>query len=227
MFARISLLSISLLLPQTAAADTLVSFADALVTWEASGLVNRSVPISIRPGDVRPPVGTPFTLSLTFNPSAAVPTPSGPPGTDCMRVPFSGSLTLGGASYTTGGLGFTHAALPGTNCTFTDFTQFSFHEGFEPTGDDPWNLGVGGNLLIASYRDLIVQDAFPEVPAGAGSWWLQFDFAFITWEIGGPFAPQAVGVEQPAPVPEPAAVTLFGLGLAALARRMRSRRSED
>jgi hypothetical protein len=221
MVLRISVFCVCLLLPHIAVASTLVSFDDGFVTWEAVGVLNRStLGHPNAPPLPRPPVGTPFSLSLTFDPSAAVPTPNAF-APDCLMVPVSASLTLGGISYTSGGLGFTHAALPGTNCSFSEHTQFSLHNGFTTTQDDPWGISDRSNLLIASYHDLLVQDAFPGVPTGHGSFWLQYQFPDVLWEIGGPFAPVAVDVEQPAPVPEPGTMMLFGVGLAAVARRLR------
>jgi hypothetical protein len=44
------------------------------------------------------------------------------------------------------------------------------------------------------------------------------------FEFSAAFSPQAV--DQPAPVPEPGSMTLFALGLAAVARKVRRRRAE-
>jgi hypothetical protein len=219
MFVRITLLS-CLLLPHSAAADTFVSFLSGNVTWEATGVVNRG--FTVREDKPFPPIGTPYSLTLTFNPSAAFPTPIGVPGSGCLAVNVSGSLELGGASYVGSGFGFTHAQLPGTNCVgpIGGFTQFGI--GLTPVGETPWD--VTGSLLIASYRDLLMPNAFPLVPTGTGAWWISSPVERAIWEAGALWAPSAVSVEQPAPVPEPGTMTLFALGLAAAARRLRSTR---
>ena len=219
---QIVLLCVFFLIPHAAFADTIVSFASGPVTWVATGETNRG--FTRRPDQPFPPIGTPFTLTLTFDPGAAFPTAFRPPSaTDCVAVRVSGSLDLGGVSYqaSSSSLGFTNARLPGTNCTTSGETQFGLS--LVPDDDSPWD--VRGALLIASYRDLIMRDAFPEAPTGTGSWWLQSPLMDVVWEVGGPFAPSAVGIEQPLPVPEPGTMTLFGLGLAAVARRLRRGRA--
>jgi hypothetical protein len=218
---QIVLLCASLLLPELAFADTIVSFAGGPVTWVATGETNRG--FTTRPDQPFPPIGTPFTLTLTFDPGAAFPTATRPASaTNCLAVNVSGSLDLGGVTFQAGSssLGFTNSQLPGTNCNNSGETQFGLS--LVPVADSPWD--VRGALLIASYRDLIMRDAFPEVPSGSGSWWLQSPlFPPVTWEVGGRFAPSAVAVEQPLPVPEPGTLTLFGLGLAAVVRKVRRR----
>lgn len=225
MLKRIGVFCVCLVLPQSALADTIVAFADGFVTWEASGVTSRG--FTDRPSTAFPPIGTPFTMTLTFNPSATRPTSGLPSNSHCVNVNLSGTLELGGVSFVSSGsssLGFTHAALPGTNCVpndggFTGFTQFSLP--LQPVDGSPWDVSAA--VLIASYRDLLVQDAFPEVPSGTGTWWIQSPIFNPRWEVGGLFAP--VAIDQPAAVPEPGTLVLFSLGLAAAARRLRPKRS--
>ena len=64
MLTRISVLCVCLLLPQTALADT-------IITWVGEGAVTGNY--QMFPHQVVPPVGTPFSLTMTFDPTAAVP----------------------------------------------------------------------------------------------------------------------------------------------------------
>jgi len=164
---------------------------------------------------------------MSFNPSAAFPTFTGTgPVPNCFTVDASGSLQIGGASFAITGQGHTHAqAFGGNLCTGSGsvgaFTEYVFF--LPPIEESPWD--VPPIMLVASYRDLLVPNGFPEVPTGIGSLWIQAGFpqSGFTWGVSGTFAPVAINVEQPAPVPEPGTLTLFGLGLAAVARKMRSR----
>jgi len=211
MLTRISLLCVSLLLPQIALADT-------IVTWVGEGTVTGSY--HQFPNQMVPPVGTPFSLIMTFDPTQAFPHPNPQGlGENCMIAPgVSSSLNLGGYIYNgSNNLGFTNAMLPGTNCSESGLTQFSLHNTRTPSGA-PWNLNDGG-ILILSYRDLLVQDAFPSAPTTplASLWYDSMQGP--TWGFRGTLSLAAV--EQPAPVPEPGTLTLFGLGLAAVVRRRR------
>ena len=225
MVMRARLLSVCLLLlvPGPAAADTLVSFGPGTVTWVASGVTTDGY--ASLPGLLFPPVGTPWALTLTFNPSASFPTIGRlPHQTYCNSVNVAGSLDIGGYAYAGTGFGFTHAQLPGTNCVDggdNGDTQFGF--GLAPLGDSPWD--VNGSFFVASYRDELVRDAFPETPTGEGFWSWRSPFLFEPfWEVSAPFDPALKSVEQPTPVPEPGTVSLFGLGLAAAARHLRKKR---
>jgi hypothetical protein len=214
MFKRVGLLCVCLLLPHAAEAGT-------IVTWIGEGEVTRNY--QQHPNQVVPPVGTPLTLSMTFNPTQAIPTPNAPPPWNdgrCQMVSVSASVNLGGHVYSgSNNLGFTNAALPGTNCTGSLLTQFSLHNVDTPPGA-PWDLNDGG-VLILSYRDLLVQDAFPAAPStGLASFWWD-NLLGASFGFGGRLQLQAV--EQPTAVPEPGTMTLFGLGLAVVARRLKSR----
>jgi hypothetical protein len=168
---------------------------------------------------VHPPIGTPVSVTLSFAPSDAVPTFGYPAGLGCRSVDVSASVAIGGHTWAGGGSGFTHAALPDTTCSGFDFTQFSLHSLTPPT-DNPW-AGDMSNTFILSYRDLLVQDAFPEFPTSRGGvaalWSLASNPQF---EVG---AGLRWAVEQTSPVPEPGTLVLLGMGLAAAARARRRR----
>ena len=220
MVARIGVLCACLLIAAPAAADT-------VVTWVGEGEVSTSY--SFFPASMGPaiPIGTPISVSLTFDPAMQIPTPGQPAGTvGCMQVPVSGSVTLGGFTYNSpNSLGFTQGMLPGSNCSpGIDLTQFSLHD-IQPPPDSPWPSVRGPGVFILLYRDLLVQDAFPSEPtlAGMASLWFDNPVGRGDWGFTGTVSLRAADVDQ-TPVPEPATLTLFGAGLA-LAHRARRRRS--
>lgn len=224
MYKRAVALSIFLLLPHFAAADPIVAFDDGFVTWEAVGAISVSgTPLS--PIYPTIPIGTPFTMRVTFNPDTATPTFSRI-SPDCFTVGFTGSLTLGSTTYgPSGGLGFTNAALPGTNCSGSDMelTQFTFLGNLTSPEGLRFSDVYGLSIIFASYRDLLVQDAFPDVPNGFG--FLAINRPDVGGSAGGSFEWRVVGDVEASPVPEPGTLTLFALGAAAVARRVRAQRA--
>ena len=201
--------------------------AGTIVTWEGSGEVTQSWPGQGFPQPF-PAVGTPLSVTLSFDPSAAVATPNPPPGSSgCMMVGLTGSVTLGGATYnSSSSLAFTHAALPGANCVGPGplfdggYTQFGL-QGIQNPPDAPFDLR-SGRLLIVTYRDSLVRDAFPDSPSaplGADVWLIDL-FNDGRWGFNGHVDLQAI--DQTTAVPEPGTMTLLALGLAAAYRRTRA-----
>ena len=80
-----------------------------------------------------------------------------------------------------------------------------------------------GRLLIVTYRDALMRDAFPDAPSaplGADVWLIDL---FNDGGFNGHIDLQAV--DQTSAVPEPGTMTLVGLGLAAAYRRRRANRA--
>jgi hypothetical protein len=216
MVTRLSCFVVMLLTAQTAMAGT-------IVTWEGEGEIYQSS--AMHSLIAFPPPGTPLAVTLSFDPSVMSPTFSPPPGADsCFNTPVTATVTIGSYAYTTGpgALGFTHAQLPGTNCLSDTggFTQFSLHTVQSPP-DTPWPLS--GGILILSYRDLIIQDAFPSTPTApfGASLFYSDPGRFATWWFTGNVSLQAV--DQVTPVPEPGTLALVAIGLAATYRKVRAR----
>lgn len=220
MYPRAAALCFFLLLPQLTSADPIVSFDGGLVTWEAVGEISISSP-PFAPFFPAIPVGTPFTMRVTFNPDAVSPTPLAHLP-DCMSVDFSGSLTLGSTTYSGTGLGFTNAMLPGSNCERSELTQFTFLSGLTAGDGTRFSSVFGASIIVASYRDLFVRDMFPEAPAGIGSFFInRLDHG---GSVSGGFDWRVVEAAEMSPVPEPGTLTLFAVGAAAFARRVRAQR---
>jgi hypothetical protein len=188
--------------------------ADPIVTWEATGEIG-----SVFGGasQSKPSVGTPVSLTMTFAPNQAVPTFGSSPGSGCMTVGLSASVNIGGYSWSGGGLGFTHAQLPGSTCGTSGLTQFSMHSMVAPPTDSPWDVS-GTRIFVLSYVDLLVQDAFPDVPTSTFSRAHLFTVTSPESFWGLSAGLELRAVEQSAPIPEPGTMALLGVGLAAAVR---------
>lgn len=213
MLTRVGLLVLCLLVPRIVVGGT-------LVTWGAEGEIGFAAPQAWVDAGRIPPVGTPYQLTMTLDPSSAVPTPSSPPGSNCFMVDVSGSLSLGGHAFTMGGKGFTHATLPGSNCTPGFSQETMFVMGLDPVAVTPWPW-LEMSFMELWFRDLVVRDAFPNAPTPEFGG-LQIRDQSGAFLLGASHNLHAV--EQPTAVPEPGTLTLFGLGLAAVARKIRQRR---
>src|SRR5687768_1801828 len=118
MSMRFSVLLMCLLVSRAASADT-------IVTWQSVGEIFLSQPVG---ANRTPPVGTPYTLTMTMGQASIRPTLGSPAGSNCFSISASGSLAIGGYNYgLSGGTGFTHAQLPNLPCVpGYQETQFVF-----------------------------------------------------------------------------------------------------
>jgi hypothetical protein len=215
---RIGILCACLLMANQVAAAT-------LVTWQADGSVTRMISdrlVPPAPGiPVSPPIGTPLSVTFSFDPAAAQPSFGGGPGSGCVTVPLAGSVTIGG--FTTAAAadsaGFTNSSVPGSVCNSSGRTEFTFFIPEAPVG----SYALPAGMLLLSYRDLLIQDAFPSVPHPSF-------LADVTFLANGSFSFETVfegkatlsALDQSAPVPEPGTMSLLALGLAAAVRRTRA-----
>lgn len=215
MLKRLVLFCTCLMVPHAAAADS-------ILTWQASGEIGFSAFGGQQDTGRVPVAGTPYELTITLFQDTVRPTVSSPAGSNCNMVNVSASLTMGGFNYSMGGFGFTHARLPGTNCS-PGSPETQFIMGFrEPRPVTPWPT-VGFGFMELWYMDLVDQNLFPDSPTHNGGGFQIRDETGI-WIISARHNLHGLQApEQPTAVPEPGTVTLFGLGLAAIARKLRRR----
>ena len=217
MLKLLGLVCVCLLVPALSTADT-------LVTWTSEGTLISSAPQG--PVDVGflPPPGTPYQMTLTFDPSSAVHYGGvlAAGRSECQQVSVSGTLTLGGVGFGGGGHGYTHGLTPSFLCSTTlDETLFRFQLSAQPD-DNPWQWISGSSYVVAWYIDSVNPDVFPVNPASAS----RINFEILDSGFGFNLRGRGdlQGTLQPAPVPEPGTMTLVGLGLAAAIRRARNTR---
>ncbi len=213
MLTRFLLLSFSIVLPQAV-------LAGPIVTWQASGATttsNSRYPVGLPQA---PAIGTPYSVTLAFNPGAGAPTPTAPAGSPCSTTAATGTLNIGGASYSLAGNAFTNSQLPGTNCSPGAYTApgaIEFFMSTTPLGADVLNLEQPPRFLKLLYFDAVRQDGtFPSTPTVGGPF-NHLYFQNMFFNFSGPFVPSAV--TQPTPIPEPGTMALVGIGLAFAARR--------
>jgi hypothetical protein len=215
--ATILLLSV----PVPAAADSII--------WTASGTWTFvHDPQAYWPGLQ---VGTPWSLALTFDPATPgqlvnASTPH------CYRYATGeAALTIGGFSYSnSSGSVSTNFQFPEVGCTENTLPNepglvtFLFPDPWVQE-QGAWDLNgppTGGSFLSISYYDLLAIDGtLPTVPTINPN---LFVYDGMVLNLFSPQQSQLFSEIAPSAVPEPATLTMFGLGLASLmVRRMRTK----
>lgn len=195
------------------------------ITWFGSGEVEEVYRQSYRYQGLD--VGTPWSLTFELNPSAPVSFTTAPGCNGYYGALGASTLTLGPYTYTaSGGTVYTQHDFPGGGCNAGGIVrsgQIQFL--FNPESDDPdaWAL----EIFFLSYVDAVARDgSLPLAPSYVpGSYGVQvtnFGVPDYYWQRFGPTMFEVLD-GQSAPVPEPATMTLFGAGLAALIARRRLR----
>jgi hypothetical protein len=194
--------------------------AASTITWFASHEVetihNQSIALATLT------IGTPWSLEINFDPDAPARNIRGIPG--CNQYPVSSStLTLGPYTYnSSGGSILTQHGFPASACdapvSLQGLVQFVM-----PAGEsgDPGAWPLGFMSVFFDFHNGPADGSLPLTPTSLGRGYLFSPFGNGDyWRGLGRTEFQVVN--QPTAVPEPATVTMFGAGLAALiARRQR------
>jgi hypothetical protein len=114
--------------------------------------------------------------------------------------------------------------LPGSNCSGSELTQFTFVGGLTSPDGTRFSSIYGTSIIVASYRDLLVQDTFPGSPIADGSGVFFINRVDHGGGVSGSFEWRVADPAEATPVPEPGTLTLFALGAAAVVRRVRAQR---
>lgn len=201
------------------------------ITWFASNQVvsvNPWADYYVGPGLT---VGTPWTLTVQFDPSIP-PLRTITPGCNQYSMGTS-TLTLGPYSYTNSrGSIYTNAALPEVGCfgglpegPVGNITFWYGTAGWQTDDPEAWRIAGFGGITYAAYYDALVQDGtLPTDPTRSTyrgryqGFEIENESPRGTLIYGGAVNFQRLD-SQPAPVPEPTTMLLMGTGLAWIARR--------
>ena len=189
----------------------------ATVNWLASGALTWVDDVDgLFPGLT---LGTPWTLSINFDPYAPGTPGSGSlPGTNFCNVYPIGSttFTLGGFTYTSSGGTITTNTFLYLGCNSIPQGDVEFEWGV-PWIQEPgaWDLNGSGGRLMAGYFDAISDGSLPIFPTiqneGIGVGY-RATRTYLPLFHDYPFGPTSV-------IPEPGTFAMLSLGLAYMARR--------
>ena len=197
--------------------------AGTLLIWEFSGDLARIPPI-FGLGDLYP-VGTPFSLNVTFDPAS--PKISGSPTQGLYHALGESTLRVGDLTFSsTGGYisvncHFEIGCIPGAPSLFPPVEFWLFGWSSQPLNPAFPGLTTLSDVQVYYTDPNAANGEIPTVPPEAGG---------LQIAIGGGFPPittlggtiQSIqALEDPPEVPEPGTFLLLATGLAALVRRRR------